>query len=122
MEPEETLYKIILRHDLSTNWVINDPVLLLGEYGIEDDTHRVKRGDGVSKWSQLLYETFGVEDIVTTKVQQNVTDNIMDQVNTVLNTYKQDYINPLQLQVQQNTQDIEALKQKENESSNISKE
>ena len=122
MNDEQPLYKIILRHDLSTNWVINDPVLLLGEYGIEDDTHRVKRGDGVSKWSKLLYETFGVEDIVTTKVQQNVTDNIMDQVNTVLNTYKQDYINPLQLQVQQNTQDIEALKQKENESSNISKE
>ena len=122
MNDEQPLYKIILRHDLSTNWVINDPVLLLGEYGIEDDTHRVKRGDGVSKWSKLLYETFGVEDIVTTKVQQNVTDNIMDQVNTVLNTYKQDYINPLQLQVQQNTQDIEALKQKENESSNISKD
>lgn len=58
---ENQLYTIILRHDSSTNWDINDPILAYGEYGVEDDTHRVKRGNGVNNWSQLPYETFGVD-------------------------------------------------------------
>lgn len=75
MEEQEQLYTIILRHDTSTNWMINDPVLALGEYGVEDDTHRLKRGDGTSNWSQLLYENFGLEYIVTF---ENLTGSIED--------------------------------------------
>ena len=62
---EEQYYTIILRHDTSTKWLVNDPVLYLGEYGVEDDTHKVKRGDGESKWSELPYEDFGLQYIVT---------------------------------------------------------
>ena len=62
---EEQYYTIILRHDTSTKWMVNDPVLYLGEYGVEDDTHKVKRGDGESKWSELPYEDFGLQYIVT---------------------------------------------------------
>lgn len=54
------LYTIILRHDTSTNWTINNPILALGEYGVEDDTHRIKRGDGETGWKDLPYETFGI--------------------------------------------------------------
>ena len=61
---EETKYKIILRHDTSSNWTINNPILVFGEYGIEDDTHRVKRGDGQTDWINLPYETFGLEEII----------------------------------------------------------
>ena len=46
---EEKFYTIILRHDESTKWMINNPILALGEYGVEDDTHRIKRGDRKSK-------------------------------------------------------------------------
>lgn len=42
MEEENKYYTIILRHDTSTQWTINDPILALGEYGVEDDTHRIK--------------------------------------------------------------------------------
>lgn len=62
---EQQYYTIILRHDTSTLWMTNDPILRLGEYGVEDDTHKVKRGDGESKWSELSYEDFGLTYIVT---------------------------------------------------------
>lgn len=62
---ENQYYTIILRHDTSTLWMTNDPVLRLGELGMEDDTHKVKRGDGESKWSELPYEDFGLVYIVT---------------------------------------------------------
>lgn len=66
---------IIPRHDLSTNWTVNDPILTFGEYGVEDDTHRIKRGDGTTKWSELPYETFGVESLATTKASDVNYDN-----------------------------------------------
>lgn len=73
---EEKFYTIILRHDDSTKWMINDPILALGEYGVEDDTHRIKRGDGRSKWSELQYEHFGLEYMITfTNLQGQVEDN-----------------------------------------------
>ena len=62
---EEQFYTIVLRHDTSTKWLVNDPILSFGEYGVEDDTHKVKRGDGESKWSELVYEDFGLKYIVT---------------------------------------------------------
>lgn len=65
MEEERKFYTIILRHDTSSEWLIHNPILDLGEYGVEDDTHRVKRGDGVSNWADLPYEHFGLEYLVT---------------------------------------------------------
>ena len=73
---EQTFYSIILRHDTSTKWMVNNPILSLGEYGVEDDTHKVKRGDGESKWSELVYEDFGLTYIVTySNLTGEVTDN-----------------------------------------------
>lgn len=62
---KQNYYSIVLRHDTSTQWMIENPILLFGEYGVEDDTHKVKRGDGTSKWENLPYETFGIESIIT---------------------------------------------------------
>lgn len=74
---EEKFYTIILRHDESTKWMINNPILALGEYGVEDDTHRIKRGDGKSKWSELNYEHFGLEYMITYgNLQGKVEDNV----------------------------------------------
>ena len=46
---------IRLRRDTSTSWSTNNPILALGEPGIEIDTHRIKIGDGVTHWNDLLY-------------------------------------------------------------------
>ena len=76
MEEEKQNYTIILRHDTSTMWLVNDPILALGEYGVEDDTHKVKRGNGESKWSELTYEDFGLQYIVTYKnLSGEISDN-----------------------------------------------
>lgn len=75
MEDEKQFYTIVLRHDTSTNWMVNDPILYLGEYGVEDDTHRVKRGDGESKWSELKYEEFGLRYLITFN---NITGEVAD--------------------------------------------
>lgn len=73
---DEQYYSIILRHDTSTQWMVNDPILALGEYGVEDDTHRVKRGDGDSKWSTLPYEDFGLDYMVSYEnLKGEVNDN-----------------------------------------------
>ena len=93
---EEQFYTIVLRHDTSTMWLVNDPILSLGEYGVEDDTHKVKRGDGESKWSELTYEDFGLQYIVTfanlhgdlkdnetlmTEFDKKLSKNVFDDVN-----------------------------------------
>ena len=77
MDEEKVYYTIILRHDTSTNWMMNNPVLALSEYGVEDDTHRVKRGDGQSNWADLPYEHFGLEYLVTFEgLLGEVNDNL----------------------------------------------
>jgi hypothetical protein len=48
-------YRILLRRDFSINWSHNDPVLMLGEPGVESDTGRLKIGDGQSPWTALPY-------------------------------------------------------------------
>ena len=47
--------EIQLRRDTAANWTASNPILALGEIGIETDTHQNKLGDGVSVWSVLPY-------------------------------------------------------------------
>ena len=51
--------RLQIRHDISANWKKYNPVLAIGEMGIEtDDTNegnRIKIGDGNRKWSELPY-------------------------------------------------------------------
>ena len=76
MDENKQLYTIIMRHDTSTQWAVNNPILTLGEYAVEDDTHRVKRGDGETEWNDLPYEEFGLVYLVTYKnLSGEVTDN-----------------------------------------------
>lgn len=44
-----------LRRDTAANWTSVDPVLELGEAGIETDTNRWKVGDGSTAWTSLVY-------------------------------------------------------------------
>lgn len=46
---------IILKHKPAAQWSTQNPLLLSGELGIESDTHRMKIGDGVTRWVSLGY-------------------------------------------------------------------
>ncbi len=41
----------------AAQWTARNPVLVLGEIGIETDTGKFKIGDGTSTWSSLSYQT-----------------------------------------------------------------
>jgi len=47
--------QIQLRNDTAANWTANDPILAIGEMGLETDTDQFKIGDGVLNWSALPY-------------------------------------------------------------------
>lgn len=46
-----------IRRDTAANWAAVNPILALGEPGLETDTRRVKYGDGVRAWVDLGYST-----------------------------------------------------------------
>jgi len=48
------------RRDTAANWTANNPVLLAGQQGYETDTNKWKKGDGVTGWNALPYDTFGI--------------------------------------------------------------
>ena len=47
--------KFQLRRGAAADWNTANPVLRLGEPGLETDTNRLKFGDGVKTWTQLPY-------------------------------------------------------------------
>lgn len=51
--------RLVLRHDSTANWKASENVVLLkGELGLEfleDDTVRLKIGDGKTSWKELKY-------------------------------------------------------------------
>lgn len=47
--------KVQLRRDLAGSWIVANPILGLGELGIETDTGYIKIGDGSSHWIDLSY-------------------------------------------------------------------
>lgn len=51
------LVKIQVRRDTAANWTASNPVLAVGEPGLETDTGKVKYGDGVRNWSTLPYSS-----------------------------------------------------------------
>lgn len=49
------IVKFRLRRDTAANWTAANPVLALGEPGVETDTRFIKYGDGVTAWNALPY-------------------------------------------------------------------
>lgn len=47
--------KVQLRRDLAGSWTVANPILGLGELGIESDTGFIKIGNGTSNWINLTY-------------------------------------------------------------------
>lgn len=50
---------LIQRYNTATAWSDNNPILLLGEMGIESNTGKVKLGDGETRWNSLDYFVTG---------------------------------------------------------------
>ena len=44
-----------IRNDEAANWLLKNPTLTRGEFGLESDTSLMKVGDGVTAWSVLPY-------------------------------------------------------------------
>ena len=56
--------QIRLRRGNAATWTSINPVLALGEAGVETDTYKIKVGDGVSLWSALPYFVHSWADVV----------------------------------------------------------
>jgi hypothetical protein len=54
--------RIKLRRDTAANWTANNPVLALGEPGLDTDNNAVKYGDGVTAWNSLPYSGEGATE------------------------------------------------------------
>lgn len=52
--------RIQLRNDTAENWTSKNPILLKGEMGVENVTGKIKIGDGVKTWRELIYS--GVDE------------------------------------------------------------
>lgn len=48
-------FSIQLRRDTSSAWGLANPILLNGEPGFENDTNKLKIGDGTTAWNSLPY-------------------------------------------------------------------
>lgn len=58
MEEQHSMAVITIikhRHDTAANWTSVNPVLAIGELGLETDTNLFKFGDGTSTWTALSY-------------------------------------------------------------------
>lgn len=73
--------KLRLRTDSADNWIYTNPVLLLGEVGFEEDTGRIKIGNGKSAWNVLPY--FRSESATTGAMQKQVILNYAFPVGSV---------------------------------------
>ena len=51
------------RNDSAADWTSVNPTLLLGEIGLESDTHQLKMGDGVTPWVTLSYLSAGPQGV-----------------------------------------------------------
>ena len=63
------------RRDTAAEWTSTNPVLSLGEMGIETDTRKIKFGDGTTGWNSLQYISAGTAGEV---VAEDIDDRIAE--------------------------------------------
>ena len=67
--------RIQIRRDVSTNWSVNNPILAIGEPGLETDTQIVKYGDGVTAWNDLPYSNVdSLADFTTADLAEHASN------------------------------------------------
>ena len=57
--------RIKFRRDTAANWTAENPVLALGEPGFEQDTNKLKIGDGETAWTGLDYASGGSDSLTS---------------------------------------------------------
>ena len=62
---------MLQRYKNSADWTADNPVLLIGELGIESDTNKAKVGDGTTTWNNLPY---CVDGTISSFTFQNIID------------------------------------------------
>jgi hypothetical protein len=78
--------QIKLRKGLASEWATVNPILALGEMGIETDTKKFKFGDGLSQWSSLDYSTRNIQELEDSYEPKNT--NIQDHINSTDNPHQ----------------------------------
>lgn len=74
--------KIVIRNDSSSNLTSKNPVLLMGEMCLENDTGNFKFGDGVTPWNNLDYATLPtIGDLLN--LQTVVKSNLVGAINEI---------------------------------------
>lgn len=87
--------KIIQRHDTAANWSTINPVLALGEMGVETDTHKFKFGDGTTAYNELPYaagEGSSGSGTILTSLDGTITYDKLAIGNTLLVAKGNEYI------------------------------
>lgn len=99
MAQNQVSVRLVTRNDSAANWKEKNPVLLLGELGIEMDTGLIKVGDDTHPWNELEYlndlssmaaahyegtaeqkedETYETDNEVITRVMESATPKADD--------------------------------------------
>lgn len=61
-----------IRNDIAANWTNNNPILAMGEFGLEQSSLLFKVGDGVTHWNDLPY----LNKLDNTKLKHNADGTI----------------------------------------------
>ncbi len=77
------------KHDTAANWTTDNPKLLVGQFGFETDTNKLKCGDGDNFWNDLDYITGSVGATEWGQITGNIEDqsDLAPYVNS-LNNYQ----------------------------------
>ena len=65
---------IQIRRDTAALWTTHNPILAAGEFGYENDTAKIKIGDGTTTWTSLLYYT--LDGVTATAAELNILDGV----------------------------------------------
>ena len=76
--PREKL--IQLRKDIAANWTSTNPILALGEKGLETDTLKEKVGDGSTVWTSLAYWNEGGATVEALEFNNNTNAIFLNNV------------------------------------------
>jgi hypothetical protein len=74
--------KIQFRRDTAANWELNNPVLAVGELGLDLTNKNIKIGDGTTAWNTLVYIREPTADFITYNNENSGLDaeNVQDAI------------------------------------------
>jgi len=74
------------RRDTASEWTSVNPILSLGEMGIETDTRKIKFGDGTTEWNSLQYISAGTAgEVVAEDIDDRISELLVAGSGIILN-------------------------------------